>query len=275
MDRHIRKIFSVFVLGMIVLFVMRLNAGVWSGLNWAMLAISAVCCLLVFRSFVYIFNFSYALASVLNGALLASMLPGTGGLLLGGAMFIYGLRLFLFTWSRVRSESYQPRVENIAREDAKLPFPVKIALWVQCTFMYTFHQFAVYVAGAGQAENLAVYAGALIIVAGTVLEGTADEQKQAAKRAAPQNFVARGLYARWRHPNYAGEIVVQLGLIIAGIGAVAAGWGNYAAVVIAPLYVILLMLAECTRSDNYMELRYGDRQDFKDYKARSGSLVPR
>ncbi|MGI9291034.1 MAG: DUF1295 domain-containing protein [Gammaproteobacteria bacterium] len=274
MDKHIRKIFSVFVLGMIALFVMRLNADMWTTLNWAMMVIAALSCLLVFRSFVYIFNFSYSLACVFNGAMLALEQPSTGSLLLGGAMFAYGLRLLLFTWFRVQSESYRPRVENINKEDAKLPFPVKIALWVQCTFMYTFHLFAVYMVGAGKVEGPLVFAAAGVIIIGLIIEAVADHQKQAAKREHPGSFVATGLFSRWRHPNYVGEIIVQIGLIMAGIAAVTVGWANYAAVVIAPLYVILLMIAECQRADKYLQLRYGEQDGFRKYFSQSGSMVP-
>jgi hypothetical protein len=164
LDTHIRKIFSVFVLGMIALFVMRLMAGEWTALNWIMMAVAGISCLLVFRSFVFIFNLSYALACIFNGAILALELPSAGSVLLGGAMFIYGLRLFWFVWSRMQSDSYLPRVDNIRKEDAKLPFPVKIALWVQCTFMYTFHLFAIYLIGVGQVTGPVVIVAALIII---------------------------------------------------------------------------------------------------------------
>ena len=103
----------------------------------------------------------------------------------------------------------------------------------------------------------------------------ADAQKQARKAENPDIFVSTGLFARWRHPNYIGEILVQAGLIVAGLGAASATWGNVLAVIVAPLYIILLMLAECLRADDYMELRYGDRDDFRAYRAASGSFLPR
>ncbi len=273
--KYIRQIFSVFVLGMIVLFVMRLNVGEWSTLNWVMMAVSAIACLLVFRCFVFVFNISYSLACVFNGAILVLELPSAGSIILGGAMVIYGLRLLLFTWNRLQSESYRPRVDNVKAEDDKLPFAVKIALWVQCTFMYTFHMFAVYLVATGEHLSSAVIVGAAIILVGTCIEGLADKQKQVSKRKAPGEFVANGLYSRWRHPNYAGEIIVQIGLIVAGVAAVSAGWENYAAVTIAPFYIILLMLSECTRLDRSQQLQYGDSGSYKDYVARSGSLFPR
>ena len=184
MDKHIRKIFSLFVLVMIALFILRLREGVWTDLNWLMLGIGAVVCLLVFRVFVYIFNFSYSLACFLNGGLLALWFANPPALLLGGAMMIYGLRLFLFTWFRVRSVSYQERVRNVEQADEQLPTPVKYALWVQCSFLYCFHLFAIYLSAMAAQMNASVLAGAAVILAGIVIEGVADAQKQKAKATA-------------------------------------------------------------------------------------------
>jgi steroid 5-alpha reductase family enzyme len=275
LDKHIRKIFSLFVVVMIALFVMRLRADIWTPLNWVMLAASAVCCLLVFKSFVYIFNFSYGLVSMVNGALLAAWFGNAPAILLGSTMFIYGLRLFLFTLFRVRSESYAERVRNVKKADDNMPTAIKFALLVQCSFLYCFHVFAIYFAGVKAELNAGVLAGAVIILLGTLIEGVADAQKQKAKARAPGQYVATGLFSRWRHPNYGGEILVQIGLIVAGITVVSAGWANYAAVIVSPLYVILLMISECGRSDKYMELRYGDKPDFKAYRQTSGCYLPR
>jgi steroid 5-alpha reductase family enzyme len=275
MHKHIRTIFSVFALIMIVAFGMRLWAGVWSPLNWAMVVVSAVMCVLVFRCFVYVFNFSYALASLLNGLLLAAVLQTPAAYLLGGAMALYGARLLWFTWSRVRSASYAQRAANIDEANAAMPGPIKVALWLQCTFLYTFHLFAVYLAGSIGALTVSTLAGAALIFLGLIIETVADAQKQAGKAVAASSFVNTGLYARWRHPNYIGEIIVQLGLIVAGIGAAAAMWGNLVAAIAAPLYITLLMLAECVRADESMQLRYGEREDFRAYLARSGSILPR
>ena len=185
MDKHIRKIFSVFVLGMIVLFVLRLRADAWEPVHWMLLGTGALCCLLVFRVFVYIFNFSYALVCLLNGLLLCVLYPNLAAILPGAAIAIYGLRLLLFTWFRVHSDSYQQRVDMIAKADESLPAPVRFALWVQCTFLYCFHLFAIYYAGAAGVLGPAVIAGTVIILLGTLIEGLADAQKQKAKAVHP------------------------------------------------------------------------------------------
>jgi len=274
-DKHIRKIFSVFALVMLVLLIYAITNGFWSNLNWMMLTGSAVCCVLVFLTFVYIFNFSYALACILNGTLLAVWFMNGPAILLGGAMVLYGLRLLLFTWFRTRSESYAPRVKNVQQADAHMPAPIKAALWVQCSLLYCFHQFATYIAAQAGGISVPVLAGTSLILIGTVIEGLADYQKQQAKAIAPDQFVSSGLFSRWRHPNYAGEILVQVGLIIAGVGSLTEGWINYVAVTVAPLYIILLMLSECTRGDRHMQTRYGASELFRAYFGRSGSVLPR
>jgi steroid 5-alpha reductase family enzyme len=190
-------------------------------------------------------------------------------------MVLYGVRIFLFSWFRMSSSSYAPRFENVRKADAQMPSPVKFALWLQCTFLYGFHLFAVYLAGQAGEVNASVLFGTIIILAGTVIEGLADQQKQRSKAVAPDDFVQTWLFARWRHPNYMGEILVQVGLIVAGFGVAGIGWSGYMAVVLAPLYIILLMVAEAGRADGYMELRYGERPEFADYRTRSGSLLPR
>ncbi len=275
MYKHIRKVFSAFALLMIVLFVLRVSAGTWSVVNWGALAVAAVACLLVFRCFVFIFNYSYALACLLNGLLIAAAVQTPAALLLGGAIAVYGLRLLLFTWRRTHSASYAPRVARVRQEDAKLPPPVKVALWLQCTFLYTFHTYGIYLAARQGTLGDSVLLGAVIIIAGVFIEGLADAQKQAAKQRAPDAFVTTGLFARWRHPNYIGEIVVQVGLIVAGVAAVVPTWDNLAAVIVAPLYIILLMISECLRADDHMEQRYGEQEAFRRYRERSGTFLPR
>lgn len=259
---------------MIGVFAYRLYHGEWSMLNWLMLGVAALSSLLVFRCFVYIFNYSYGLACIGNGVLIAIAFGGEAGLVLGGLLATYGLRLFWFTWSRMHSESYADRMTNVRQADTAMPTPVKAALWLQCTFLYAFHLLGLYFAAAQGALTPAGWVGAAIILMGIVIESVADAQKQAGKALRPDTFVTQGLYARWRHPNYMGEILVQIGILVAGVAAVLPYSGSVVAVVLAPLYVLLLMVAECFRADNYMESRYGADLKFRDYRARSGSFFP-
>ncbi|MDJ0929059.1 MAG: DUF1295 domain-containing protein [Gammaproteobacteria bacterium] len=281
MDRRIQIIFSVYGLVMLGILIYRANIGYWGPLNWAMLAVAATCCLLVFVRFVYVFNYSYALASTLNGLLISIWLGTPAAWLLGGAATIYGLRLLWFTWTRSHSESYAPRVANIVKADEMMPVPARISLWVMCTMLLTYHLMAaafagaqVAFAGAMPATPAGVVIGAGVMLIGTIIEGVADWQKQRSKNIDRSKLATTGLYRRWRHPNYAGEILLQLGLIIAGLSVVST-LGDAIVVVIAPSYIVLLMIAEARRVDGTQELQYGAGEEYRVWRANSGSLVPK
>jgi steroid 5-alpha reductase family enzyme len=270
----IRIVFSVFALIMMVLFGYGALVGAWSLVNWGMLAVAFVCCLLVFVRFVYIFNFSYALCAVVNGALIWAVRPSAASALIGGAAIIYGLRLFVFSWLRTHSESYAGRVKNIVKADQEMPTPAKIVLYLMMTWLMTFHLMAVWFVADAAILSPGVITGGLVMLAGTLLEGVADWQKQRSKQQAPDAYIATGLFSRWRHPNYLGEIGLQVGLMIAGLSVIS-GAVDALTVVIAPLYITILMISESQRVDDYQVTRYGSDPVWREYRERSGALFPR
>lgn len=274
MNRSLQIIFSVFALLILGLIGWQVVAGTWSPVNWAMLAIAATCCLLVFVRFLYVFNYSYALALMLNAVLLIVALRSPAALLLGGIAFAFGLRLFLFCLSRQRGESYAPKMQKIIATDRAMPLPVRIPLWLMPTLLYSFHLMAVYHAGLAGRLTPGVLLGGALMLAGLVIEGVADAQKQRVKRVAPARPVITGIYRRWRHPNYAGEILFQSGLIVAGITA-AAGLVPLLAAVLTPLYIVILMRAEAARLDREQQARYAADPGWQSWHAASGSLLPR
>lgn len=281
MDRKLQIIFSVYALVMLGLLGWRVWTGAWSNLHWAMLGVAALCCSLVFVRFVYIFTYSYALSALLNGALIALWLRSPAAWLLGGIMGLYGLRLFAFIWSRDRSRSYASRVDAVKQADAAMPLPARISLLLMCSLLLCFQVMAIAFAGSQTAfagavatPSTGVLAGAALMLAGTVIEGLADWQKQAAKREDAGRLVTTGLYRRWRHPNYAGEILLQLGLIVAGLSSIATA-GDALVVVLAPSYIVILMVEEAFRVDREQAVRHGASDEYQAWRGASGSLVPR
>jgi len=281
MDRRLQFIFSGYALVMLLMVGWRAWSGAWTTLHWAMLGVAALSCSLVFVRFVYIFTYSYALGSLLNGVLIAVWLRSPAAWLLGGIMCLYGLRLFLFLWARDHSASYAPRVDAVRQADAAMPVPARISLLVMCSLLLCFQVMAIAFAGSQTAfagamstPSPGVLVGAAIMFAGTLIEGLADWQKQAAKRDDAGRLVTTGLYHRWRHPNYAGEILLQLGLITAGLSSVST-LGDALVVAIAPSYIVILMVAEASRVDKEQELKYGAGEQYRRWRGASGSLLPR
>ena len=279
-EGQIRRIFPVFVLAMWV------TAGVWiTSDRWStgitVLAVEAfVVCLVVFVNFVLVFNLGYATSLLLlNVTVLALVGHGTAALVVGGVLVLYGLRLLLFTLSRLRHPAYAERRAGAAAASAALPTPIKVLVWVQTSTLFTFHAMTTYWLARGEvALTPAVTVGAALMLLGLVVEAVADAQKQSAKRRSPQTFVSTGLFSRSRHPNYGAEILVQLGLVVCAVGAAAAtgtwGW-VLAGTVLAPIYIVLLMLSATTGAELAAQARYGADDTYQAYAARTGTLLPR
>jgi len=274
MTPTIRFIFAVFALVICGLFVWRLSTGVWTLLNWGMLLVAAICCASAFVRFVYVFNFGYALCVMLNGMLIGFTRPSLATILVAGVAILYGLRLFAFTWMRYRSDSYAAKAANAAREDQNMPVPVKLSIWFMMTSLMTFHLMALWFVAERGVLSPGVAVGALTMLAGVLLEAIADRQKQRSKAQSPDRFVTIGLFKRWRHPNYVGEILFQVGLIVAGVASIATT-GNAITAVVAPLYIVILMVAEAHRLDLVQKAHYAEDTAYQDYRQQSGSLFPR
>jgi steroid 5-alpha reductase family enzyme len=280
-EGQIRRIFPVFVLAMWVITGFRIAGDEWSTLNWAMVGVAALCCAVLWINFVYVFNYGYALSTFfVNLLILVWQGFSVGAAIIGGLLMIYGLRLFAFVQGRYAQPGFAGRKAGLKVAHQQLPTPIKVLLYLQTTTLMAFHAMTTYNISVDAEESGTngvtgfVVAGAAILVIGLLLESFADAQKQRAKVADGSRWVDSGLFARTRHPNYLGEIVVQVGVIVAGLGS-ASGFLLLASGVIAPLYIIILMLSATTGGEISKSQKYGDDEAFQAYVERSGALLPR
>ena len=98
-------------------------------------------------------------------------------------------------------------------------------------------------------------------------------QKQAAKTNSPTRFVTTGLYARLRHPNYLGEIIFQIGLLVITVASASGTWA-LAAGVLGPLYIVILMYYAAKDQDRQQGERYGQDVAFQAWRQKTSSLLP-
>lgn len=274
MTRPIQIIFSCIALAMLALFVLRVVAGEWTALNWGMLAVAATACLLVFVRFMQIFSYGYALSAIGNGLLIFTLRPSVAAGLLATVAILYGIRMSVFIWRRNQSASFAPQVADGNARDQAMPLGVKVMLWHLCTWLFAYHLMAVYFVAERGELTIGVLIGALVMLVGVVLEAVADAQKQGVKQRDAQALATVGLYRRIRHPNYLGEILMQLGLMVAGLSVVA-NWQELAMVSLAPGYLIILMLLEARRLDAEQLERYAARAEYQEWRAATGALLPR
>ncbi|MFH1329198.1 MAG: DUF1295 domain-containing protein [Actinomycetota bacterium] len=124
--------------------------------------------------------------------------------------------------------------------------------------------------GPGNGPNLLDVLAAVVALAALTLEAVADEQKRRRRQgAAPGGFVASGLWAWCRHPNYLGEVGLWWGVF--GF-ALASGWGRAWTVVGAVGMTLLFRVVSVPLMDRRMASRY---PGYAAFAAALPALLPR
>jgi steroid 5-alpha reductase family enzyme len=273
----LRIIFALAVLGMWVCFGWALSEGTWEPTLWALLIAAHVVCAIVFFDFPLVFSYGYAISVLVGNLLIVARYPALPVLLVGGACILYGLRLWYFIHARHRDASYRDNARRATAAGSQVPLPLRLSIWVMVSWLMAFHAITTWNVAQGALQGRGVSAGllvgVLIMLAGLALEAAADAQKLDAKRAAPQAFVTGGLYRRIRHPNYLGEIVFQLGLLVVAIvSAPDALW--LIAAVLSPAYIVALMAYASKDLDEKQAARYGQSPEYQRWRTVTGRLWP-
>ncbi len=118
--------------------------------------------------------------------------------------------------------------------------------------------------------------GFLVWLLGFAIEVIADNQKNRF-REDPANkgkFIQTGLWARSRHPNYFGEIVLWVGIALIAI-PVLVGWQWVT--LISPVFVTLLLtrISGIPILEKRAAEKWGGQEDYEAYKKQTPTLIPR
>jgi steroid 5-alpha reductase family enzyme len=194
-------------------------------------------------------------------------------LLIGGLCAAYGLRLWQFVFARHRARAARGDPDTDLALHLRTPLGLKIFIWIMVSWLMAFMGMTTWLVGLRGTMTPWVVAGAILMVSGLGAETIADNQKQLAKAAAPDRWVDYGLFARVRQANYAGEILFQVGLMLAAVGAADTA-REYLLAWVAPFYVVVLMIFQARELDGKQLARYGGAADYQAYRARSGRLLP-
>lgn len=192
------------------------------------------------------------------------------------ALFIaYGLRLSGYLAIReAKNASYKKHMTTEIKDGKKIPFGVKVAIWVTCALLYLTQVVPVLYRFSNQtSDSVTAYIGIGIMALGLILETAADIQKNHAKKKNPHRFVDTGLYRIVRCPNYLGEMIFWTGVFVSGIGSLTGFW-QWILAIIGYLGIIYVMFSGARRLEIRQNKNYGNDEEYQAYVKKVPILLP-
>jgi steroid 5-alpha reductase family enzyme len=186
----------------------------------------------------------------------------------------WAARLGTFLFRRIQKEGKDGRFDEI-----KPSFIRFLNVWTIQGLWVTFTAAAALIAITTlNRKELGWFAliGVLIWIFGFTIEVVADSQKSRFK-ANPANkgkFIQTGLWARSRHPNYFGEIMLWIGVTVITL-PVLQGWQWVA--LISPVFVTLLLtrVSGIPLLEKRADEKWGGQEAYEAYKKQTPVLIPR
>ena len=212
--------------------------------------------------------------AVTLAAISAATAPSGAQWLIAIMIFLWAGRLGSFLFRRIHAAGGDQRFDHIKVSSSR--FFVAWTLQGAWVVMTSCAALTAILSAEQTAVGVIYVMGAVMWVAGFVIEVIADQQKSRF-RADPANagrFINVGLWARSRHPNYFGEVLLWSGIAVMAIPYLS---GTQWVVMLSPLFVYALL----TRISGIPTLArrgqqlWGDDPTYQAYVANTPRLLPR
>jgi steroid 5-alpha reductase family enzyme len=195
-------------------------------------------------------------------------------LLLLALILIWAGRLGTFLFRRVHKSGKDGRFDEIKTSFWRFLMAWTLqGLWVTFTFAAAL---AAITSRTRQELGWVALIGFLVWLFGFAFEVIADNQKSRFQEdpANKGKFIQSGLWAKSRHPNYFGEIVLWVGVAIIAI-PVLQGWQWVT--MISPLFVTLLItvVSGVPLLEKRADEKWSGQEDYEAYKKRTPTLIPK
>ncbi len=193
--------------------------------------------------------------------------------LLLGMCGLWALRLGTFLFLRIHKDGADKRFTQIKTSFSRFAVSWTLqGLWV----FFTLCPVLIVVAAPAWHKTTAwTIAGAGLWAIGFATEVIADWQKRQF-RADPANagrFIQTGLWAKSRHPNYVGEMLLWFGVFIMCVPMLQ-GWQWVS--IVSPLFIVLLLtkVSGVPLLEASADARWGKEAGYQAYKAKTPVLWP-
>lgn len=245
---------------------------------WIVLLVSLLACSVGFHMYIWFFSVGYGLSIAAIGAALA--IGFHSGMVLPewiacGLLVVYGLRLSGYLLIRERKSAGYRKVLNPELERSKrMPIGAKLALWVACGLLYTLMTIPLFFRlKNGTEADAMLWVGLAVMACGIGLEAVADLQKTAAKKKNSRRFVDTGLYRVVRCPNYLGELLLWLGVLLTGATALQGVW-QWALSLLGFVLIAWVMFSGARRLELRQDKNYGADPEYQRYVRNVPIIIP-
>ena len=189
-------------------------------------------------------------------------------------VMVWALRLGIYLFRRVRNDGKDVRFEKAKRHFFWfLQYWMGQALWVSLTAC------AAIVAILSSEENTLpplAMVGMALWLSGFTIESISDYQKRVFRKEnnPSEAFIHTGLWARSRHPNYFGEIMLWTGIAVIALNTLT---GIEYITLVSPffVYVLLTRMSGVNLLERIADERYGHLEEYQRYKSNTPVLVPK
>ncbi|MDF1767060.1 MAG: DUF1295 domain-containing protein [Gammaproteobacteria bacterium] len=221
------------------------------------------------------FDLIGSISYVATVALAVMLVPSMDlrGLVVATAVCVWAIRLGSFLFARVKKAGQDRRFTHIKPLFFRFLFTWTLGgAWV---FITMAAGLAAMTSQTRVPLDAYFVVGALLWIIGFTIEVIADKQKTAFRNdpANADKFITTGLWSISRHPNYFGEILLWIGIALVAL-PVLQGWQWVT--LVSPVFVgfLLVKISGVPLLENIAEARWGDDPAYKEYKARTPTLVP-
>ncbi len=241
-------------------------------------AISCIVCLSGFYKYLYFISVGYGFSVAAIGIALAVIFYNQLSLttaILSASLVVYGVRLGGYLLFRdVKSDTYKKAMKKEFKKELDTKIVPKICTWLSCALLYVLQTMPVLcVLLAGDGTHTVTYVGALISVAGIIIESVADAQKTKFKKENPTKFCNRGLYRIVRCPNYFGEILVWTGIFVSGVTSFE-GAAQWILAILGYVCIVYIMFGGARRLELRQDKNYGNDEEYLEYARKKPIIIP-
>ena len=187
---------------------------------------------------------------------------------------IWAIRLGSFLFSRIHKDGEDKRFRTIKPSATQFFMTWTLqGLWVSLCSMCALTAIS---SESGVVVNAFYYLGVGLFIFGFITEVKADNEKSKF-RSVPENrdkFITTGLWAKSRHPNYFGEIVLWAAIAVISLPSLS---GLQYITLISPIftYVLLVHVSGVRMLEARGQKKWGHLEEYKTYQKSTPMLVPK